>query len=250
MTTRAGQAGLEFVIGPQARSASRRRALFGTVVSVGCHVSILGALALAHPPPATLPEPPAMTAELVPPEPPPPPPPEPPAPEPSPKPAAAKPAPKRTPKPPPPKVETIASSEQPTHEWIGESQLAGAANAGDGPGGGSPGGECNMARRLQVALRRDPMVKAALASAPRPAGSQARAMLVWNGGWVPTQGQDGKGLAAVRQAILWEVGFAPAACRAERVHGLVVFPLNEGGGGDRVVVGTGEWRWGDMLAMR
>jgi hypothetical protein len=191
-----------------------------------------------------------MTAELVPPEPPPPPPPEPPAPEPSPKPAAAKPAPKRTPKPPPPKVETIASSEQPTHEWIGESQLAGAANAGDGPGGGSPGGECNMARRLQVALRRDPMVKAALASAPRPAGSQARAMLVWNGGWVPTQGQDGKGLAAVRQAILWEVGFAPAACRAERVHGLVVFPLNEGGGGDRVVVGTGEWRWGDMLAMR
>ena len=58
------------------------------------------------------------------------------------------------------------------------------------------------------------------------------------------------GLAAVRQAILWEVGFAPAACRAERVHGLVVFPLNEGGGGDQVVVGTGEWRWGDMLAMR
>ena len=101
-----------------------------------------------------------------------------------------------------------------------------------------------MAARVQLALRKDPLVRAALA------GSAGKAAMVWNGDWVRGQGEDGKGLAAVREAIMWEIAFAPPACRAQSVRGLVMLSLNEAAGSARLAVGTGEWRWSDLLALR
>ena len=129
-----------------------------------------------------------------------------------------------------------------------EAQLAGAATAdgglGDGGSGtGEGGGPCNMARRLQGALRKDPLVQAAARN------SGAKALMVWNGDWVQGSGEDGKGMAAVREAIMWEVAFAPAACRTEPVHGLVLISLNDAPGAARLVVGTPGWRWSDLLGM-
>jgi hypothetical protein len=98
-----------------------------------------------------------------------------------------------------------------------------------------------MARRLQAALHRDPMVRAAVAAAP------GRAIRVWNGDWVQSTGEDGRGLSAVREAILWEVGFAPPACRAEPVRGLVLFTPSETPGAARLVLGANAWRWSDLL---
>jgi len=60
-------------------------------------------------------------------------------------------------------------------------------------------------------------------------------------------GQDGGGLAGVREAILWEVGFAPAACRSEPVRGLVLISMGEGADAGRLVLGRGAWRWSDLL---
>ena len=105
-----------------------------------------------------------------------------------------------------------------------------------------------MIRRLQAALRKDALVQAAVADA-RAAGS-GKALLVWNGDWIRSNGQDGAGLAAVREAIMWEVGFAPEACRAEPVHGLVLISLTDGPGAARLVVGAGDWRWSDLLRPR
>jgi hypothetical protein len=122
-------------------------------------------------------------------------------------------------------------------DTLSEAQIAGAASAGSGRGG-----ECDMAARLQSALRRDPLVRAAVA------GSAGKAIIVWNGDWVRHGGEDGKGLAAVREAIMWEVAFAPRACRAEQVHGLVLLSLP--GGAARLAVGQGEWRWSDLLGAR
>jgi hypothetical protein len=62
--------------------------------------------------------------------------------------------------------------------------------------------------------------------------------------------QDGAGLAEVREAIIWEVGFAPLACRSQPVRGLVVLALNDGPGGPRLVLGRAAWRWGDLLHAR
>jgi hypothetical protein len=101
-----------------------------------------------------------------------------------------------------------------------------------------------MARMIQRALRRDPLVQAAVLDAHRA----GKAIMVWDGDWVKSGDQDGKGLAAVREAIMWEIGFAPAACRAERMHGLVLLSLNDGS--TRLAVGGGDWRWSDLLTPR
>jgi hypothetical protein len=131
---------------------------------------------------------------------------------------------------------------------LSDAELAGAASVGSGGGGGGGGGECDMARRLQNALRRDPLVISAMAQAN--AGGPRRAVLVWRGDWVQSRGEDGKGLAAVREAILWEVGFAPKACRAQVVHGLIQVSLGDAPGLPRLVLGAPQWRWSDLLAAR
>lgn len=136
---------------------------------------------------------------------------------------------------------TIAAAAD-NSDLMSDSQLAGAARAGEGGGGG--GSACDMARAVQQALRRDPLVRPALADANR----LGRASLLWNGDWIRSGGQDGKGLAAVRQAVLWEVGFAPQACRNETMHGLVVLSLTDGN--TRFAIGTGAWRWSDLLGLR
>jgi hypothetical protein len=127
-------------------------------------------------------------------------------------------------------------------------QLAGAQAAGEGDGagggsgGGSGGGECNMARRVQAALRKDPLARAALRAA------SGHAIMVWNGDWVQSGAEDGKGLAAVREAITWEVAFAPPECRRQRMRGLVLLSLNDGS--PRLALGAGDWRWSDLLGLR
>jgi hypothetical protein len=111
-----------------------------------------------------------------------------------------------------------------------------------------------MVRRLQTALRKDQRIQAAVAKARRsPTGADApssKALFVWNGDWIRSHGQDGAGLAAVREAIMWEVAFAPEACRSEAVHGLVMISLDDGPGSARLVVGSGDWRWSDLLRPR
>jgi hypothetical protein len=97
---------------------------------------------------------------------------------------------------------------------------------------------------VQRALRRDPLVQSAVFDAHRA----GKAIMVWNGDWVRSGEQDGKGLAAVREAIMWEVAFAPEACRKARVHGLVLLTL--GDGATRLALGSGDWRWSDLLATR
>ena len=75
-------------------------------------------------------------------------------------------------------------------------------------------------------------------------------MMVWDGDWVRSNGEDGKGLAAVREAIMWEVAFAPKECRTQPVRGLVLLSMNQARGSARLAVGAGEWRWSDLLTPR
>lgn len=121
-------------------------------------------------------------------------------------------------------------------QGLDNARFAGAQGVGDGP----PSGACDMARRLQAALRRDPLVQAAVAQA----GDGP--IMVWDGDWVQSGSQDGKGLAAVREAITWEVAFAPAACKAEPMRGMILLSMSSGGSG-KLALGQGAWRWSDLL---
>jgi hypothetical protein len=230
-------------------------------VSLGAHGAVFAALILAWTTPPVPSETPPIAVSLI--ElPPPPPPPIPPAP---PKPAkiiapeasasrAAAPTPP-TPTPPTravarkshaaPTIDSLVAAAAPRSgppsAGLSDSQYAGAADA-DAGGDGGEGQGCHMAQRVQAALRRDALVQAAVTNAGPSAG---RAIMVWNGDWVQNGGEDGKGLAAVREAIVWEIAFAPPACRAEHMRGLVLLSLN--GASTRLAVGAGEWRWSDLL---
>ena len=240
--------------GPTMRAAAAARGrVAAAVLSTAFHVALIAALLFARVEPPRMVEvaPPTVFIVFAPPpvpKPPPPPKPKPPTPKPSP----AKPPPppsvaRRSPAPPrpdslpaakTPKVAAVVSLD--TGSELSAGQIAGAGNADSGP----PGGACNMAKRVQDALRKDPLVRAAVV------GQAGKATLVWNGDWVRGHGEDGKGLAAVREAILWEVGFAPEACRHQSVHGLIVLSVNGAGGATRLALGAGDWRWSDVLRMR
>ncbi len=224
-------------------SATRSRWLGATALSLATHLSILLALlsARANSPKTFAREP--MTVELVD------------APRPaaaaapaaSARPSPAKPLPApdivRPAPPAPPDIDPLSTDQGGAAEAGSElsgAQLAGAASADSGPKGRA----CDMARRLQGALRKDPLVQAAVA------GFAGKAIMVWNGDWVRSGGEDGKGLAAVREAIMWEIAFAPEACRSESVRGLVLISLSDAPGLARLAVGSSEWRWSDLLTPR
>jgi hypothetical protein len=226
-------------------------------LSIAAHGLALFVLVRAQPEPPKLYEAPLpIVVQLVRPAPPPPEPPKPPAPETSPKPpAAGKPAPPKPvpPKriaarparvPPPPQVETVAAGKPSTTNGVSDvsdAELAGATTAGSGGGGGRG---CNMVSWLETRLRTDRKVRDAMAEIDR-----GKAVRVWNGQWVRHGEQEGAGLAAVRESIMWEVAFAPQACRDEPVRGLVLLSLNDQGG-HRIVLGSGDWRWSDLLGRR
>jgi hypothetical protein len=74
--------------------------------------------------------------------------------------------------------------------------------------------------------------------------------MIWNGDWVVHPGQEGGGLAAVREIMTWEIAYAPEACRAERVRGLVLISLRDGAGGAHIALGDGDWTWSDLIHAR
>ena len=233
---------------------SLRSRLSSTTVSVALHGALLAAL-VSYVAPEPPPEPTPITVTLYAP---------PPTPAPTAEPAAAAtPAEIRPPPqkamvkerpPPPPEIKPIVARVAPVVDvvdTVSDTELAGAMTAGlgsgngGGDGDGNGSGACNMVRRMQQALRRDPMVRAAVDQARR--SGKNNALLVWRGDWVQSQGEEGKGLAAVRQAMVWEVAFAPAACRAQAVRGMVLITLADNGGSGRVAFGNGNWRWSDLL---
>ncbi len=222
-------------------------------MSVATHVAaLLALLSIRPPPPLAVPPPPIEVALVGPTQ----------EPDSGAPPAAAatkaEPKPPQTPlkpTPPRPDIKPVPASVRPEPDptpQLSEAQIANAATAGTGEGSGegsgvgSGGRPCDMVRRVQTALRKDPRVQAAVSDARASGTAGGKPLYLWNGDWIRSRGQEGNGLAAVREAIMWEVAFAPEACRAEPVHGLVLFALNPGG----VVVGSGAWRWSDLLHAR
>jgi hypothetical protein len=256
--------------------APRRRRRLGRLLagplSVAGHGLLILALLSAHGDPPKVVESAPMIVALV--APPPPPPPAPPAqveapPAPAPpapakastaksSPAKSRPRPKLRPPrtPPPADVETLAASDSPAPalaDGLGEAALIGATTAGGGGGSGSGaggGGACDMVRLLQDALRKNPRVRSAVVRAHPHAVAAGKAVMLWDGDWVKSPGQEGKGLAGLREAIILEVAFAPKACRTDPMRGLVLISLNDSPGSVRLALGSDQWRWSDLLFAR
>ena len=256
MDSRAPQGESHDQAAPAPQEERRRLATQGRIVavnvSVALHMSIFLALlwTRAAPPKPVDPFPMSVSlidAPLLVPDPKPPPKA---APAPTPKPAEPiKIAARKTPRPVRPKVEPLPAGEvtkgETSSNQLSEGELAGAVTADSGPSGRN----CNMVRMLQTALRKSPGVTAAVIAAHQSLGGN-RAITMWNGEWIRTNGEDGAGLAGVREAMMIGIAFAPEPCRSEPVRGSVLISLNDSPGGARLALGSGEWRWSDLLLPR
>ena len=245
--------GFDYWTAPKRRRVGhKRRVTFATLVSVVGHVAILVGISWRLTPDPREAEPDAVSVALVDfgaPDPAPaaappapakaaPTPKAAPAPRPQPTPAKARPAP---PAPTPALVSVAATAPSPNPSaQLTDSQIASAARAASGAGSGTGGRPCDMLTFLQAELRKDNRVRNAVMAA-RTGGRPA---YVWNGEWLVSPGEEGEGLAVVRQAVMVEVAFAPEACRADPVQGLVMIDLD----GARIVFGAGRWRWSDLLS--
>lgn len=244
---------------PRPRRRAKADGLVAVLLSLASHAVLLLAILAVRVQPPMSPEPDPITVALY--QPPPPPPEEPKtAPRPAGELASAKISPPKLPvRPPrlvpPPRVEPLPAQPAPKPSAVaelGESDLIGAATAGDGSGAGGTGdgaggGGCNMVRLLQEALRKNPRVRAALLQAHPSAVATGKAVLVWNGDWVQSPGQEGKGLAGVRELIMLEVAFAPKDCRDDPMRGLILISLSDSPGAPRLALGSRAWNWSDLL---
>jgi hypothetical protein len=222
---------------PREDSGKRRDRLLAGVFTVGAHLLVFSALFWPRAAPPSPPvEPAPLQLSLIElPKPAPPAPPDPAMITPAAPQTAARLGPVRI------AAKLVANTPPDTSDLLSQSDLAGAASA-DGAGGG--GGGCDMARAVQQALRRDPLVRTSVEGANR----LGKSVMLWNGDWVRSGEQEGKGLSAVREAVVWELAFAPQACRNKVMHGLVLLSLADGN--TRFAIGAGDWRWSDLLHVR
>lgn len=109
------------------------------------------------------------------------------------------------------------------------------------------GSACDLTQWIQKALQADPQVQQALARIPRPARSIANAIMLWDGAWVATRATAADDTAAIRLAVISGVAAAPEACQNQATRGPELFTLNDAMGTTVVVVGSGNWKWADLL---
>lgn len=111
-------------------------------------------------------------------------------------------------------------------------------------GAGDP---CNLAQDLATDLQTNPFAQVAVASVPEQSLSVARALLLWDGHWVAPAAAD-PGSAMLRDIVLREVAAAKPECLAELNPGPQFLFVRDGAKTVTIVIGSGQWRWGDLAA--
>ena len=112
----------------------------------------------------------------------------------------------------------------------------------------SQGGACDLTGPVRAALEESVEVEAVLQRMPRAHRSVANAVMVWNVDWVASDDRlDREALEVIRDVVAGTVAAASPECRLQQQGGprLIVLP----GDGENIVLalGSGLWRWQDML---
>lgn len=109
------------------------------------------------------------------------------------------------------------------------------------------GATCNLGESLRAALADDASVQGGLAALPRRSRSVANAVMLWDGDWIAPDAAAARLLTPVRSAILDGVREAPGACLDETLQGPLFIPVGVGAETVMLTVGSGVWRWADVL---
>jgi hypothetical protein len=139
-------------------------------------------------------------------------------------------------------VQSVDATSQPQSSSPANEVAMSVANAVSAASGTT----CKLGEWLQGALQQDDQVGSALAHIPRPSRSIANALMVWDGSWVNAPSA-GPGLSVIRGAIVSGIRSAPQPCRTELMSGPVLLTLNDTSGATLLAIGSGQWRWDDLL---
>lgn len=133
-------------------------------------------------------------------------------------------------------VEIAAAPPQPVFD------LAAAERAGFGT-------TCDVADTLARAFTENPLLKSQLQRVGPRSRSVANAIMFWDGNWVKVPGGPPEdAVETLRRGILEGVRAAPPECLAQDVAGPRFIPVASSAGTIVLVVGSGNWRWGQLLA--
>jgi hypothetical protein len=121
-------------------------------------------------------------------------------------------------------------------------------------GAGSPqageAGGCALSARTAEAITKDPAAMAELAALPPAYRTSADAVMLWNGNWLASE--QGSVVSPVtpllRRTVEQVVAEASPECRAAPTEGPQFMAIPEPGRTTILVIGSGTWRWSDLLA--
>lgn len=138
-----------------------------------------------------------------------------------------------------PPADEARLNEDPNDDPVAVSVTAASAAAGHA---------CDVGAWLQSALQADPSVRLALTTIPPSSRSVANAIMLWDSHWTPQPMPAVAGVSALRSAMMVGVRSAPVECQSQLVRGPELIALADAHGTILLAVGSGEWRWGDLLA--
>lgn len=124
------------------------------------------------------------------------------------------------------------------------------ADTSEAAAGGSGG--CQLAADAGIAIQQDPAAMTELAALPPGIRTDADAVMLWNGQWLgepePTTAMSPPSVTGeLRRVVEAIVAAAPAQCRDATAIGPVFVPIAEAGRTTMVVIGSGIWRWSQLL---
>ena len=121
-----------------------------------------------------------------------------------------------------------------------------ASESQPGDAAAQPG--CSTLDQIGKLLNADPVAVAAVLGAPPENRSIADAVIVWNAGWSEIARDPAAPLGPARALLERSLEAVPDDCLAEEVVGPRLVPVVAGENRMMfVVIGSGTWRWSDLL---
>lgn len=118
--------------------------------------------------------------------------------------------------------------------------------------GSGNGNGCSVASAVSAALIADKPAMAELAALPAEVRSDADAVMLWNGAWLDVAPEAQAQMAqnpipALKRVVTAAVLALPAECQEVETAGPQLIPIPEPGRTTMVVIGSGVWRWSQLI---
>lgn len=110
---------------------------------------------------------------------------------------------------------------------------------------GEPGAACDVTQQLAETFGNSPEVRQGIAAIPSSGRSVANAVMLWDGQWA--DGTQGGGMAVLRALLVKAVVSSRPECLQAQNQGPVLFLIPDNQTTVVLAIGSGQWRWADML---